>query len=68
MFIKTVLSRIRNDFVFISACEHCRYEHRRHDGYADAYFCTQVVPGQACPKCGKNSAGELVGEPENTDA
>ena len=58
MIIKEVLSRHRNDFSFTCGCEHCGHTFRRGDGYADHYFCTEVVPGQHCPECGLNSHGE----------
>lgn len=68
MFIKQVVWRHRNDFHFIAKCEHCGHEHRRGDGYANEFFCLEVVPGQACPRCGKNSHGEQVREPALGDS
>jgi len=61
MIIKDVIWRHRNDFHFIAYCKYCGHEHRRSDGYADEYFCERVVPGQSCPKCGRNEAGIFGG-------
>jgi hypothetical protein len=58
MRIVEILSRHRNDFSFICGCEHCGHQYRRGDGYADAYYCLRVVPGQHCPECGLNTYGE----------
>lgn len=60
MRIVRVIERYRNDFSFICGCEHCGHEFRRGDGYADAFFYLKVVPGQHCPKCGKNTYGALA--------
>lgn len=62
MYIKEMLSRNRNDFTFICACEHCGHEFKRGDGYADSYFQLKVIPGQHCPKCRTNAHGEREGE------
>lgn len=59
MHIQEITWRHRNDFHFICACRHCEHAFKRGDGYADEYFCRVVVPGQHCPKCGKNEDGEL---------
>lgn len=59
MFIKGVTWRHRNDFHFTAKCPWCGHEEKRRDGYADAYFCMHVVPGQHCPKCGFDQQGHL---------
>lgn len=67
MFIKTITWRYRSDFHFIAKCEHCEYEHKRGDGYADEHFCLKVVPSQPCAECGKNSYGRTREEQELHD-
>jgi hypothetical protein len=58
MRIIKVLERIRNDFHWLGKCEHCGYETRYGDGYADEYYCLTIVPHRYCDKCGLNSHGE----------
>lgn len=57
MRIKEVTWRHRNDFHFTAECEHCQHVAKYGDGYADHFYCTQVVPNRYCPECGKNSYG-----------
>lgn len=58
MHIAEITWQHRNDFHFICECEFCGHRYKRGDGYADAFFCHRVVPGQHCPKCGLNARGE----------
>lgn len=58
MRIQEVTWRHRNDFHYIAACEHCSHEVKYADGYADNFYCTQVVPNRSCPKCGLNTYGK----------
>lgn len=59
MRIKEITWRHRNDFRFIGQCEHCGHEQEYGDGYADHYYCTEVIPkGRFCPKCDLNSYGQ----------
>ena len=55
-----VLSRHRNDFTWEGKCRHCKHVCKWGDGYADHYYCTQVVPGRHCPECGLNCHGEKI--------
>lgn len=66
MKIDQIVSRHRNDFVWIGKCRHCGHTCRYGDGYADRYYCTEVAPARHCPKCGLNCAGEKKALP--TDA
>ena len=64
MRIKEITWRHRNDFHYIAACEHCGYETKYADGYADNFYCTVVVPHRHCEKCALNSYGEA---PKNSE-
>lgn len=55
MKIKTIESQHRRDFTAIYECEHCGVA-KRGDGYDDAYFHNQVIPGMKCDACGKTAA------------
>jgi hypothetical protein len=57
MRIIEVTNRYRNDFHWKGECEHCQHVEHYGDGYADHYYCQQVVPGRYCPQCGLNSHG-----------
>lgn len=65
MEVHRLIERHRNDYSFIAKCPNCGFEHKRGDGYADAFFVTQVVPNQHCPECDLNSFGET---PEQAEA
>jgi len=56
MKIKEIISQHRRDFTAIYVCEHCGNEEKM-DGYDDANFHQNVIPGFKCSKCGK-TAGE----------
>ncbi len=58
MVIREVTYRNRNDFAFVAACHFCRATSTWGDGYADAYYQTQVFPARHCPHCGMNEHGE----------
>lgn len=64
MRIKEVTWRHRNDFRFTAECEHCQHVASYGDGYADHFYCTQVVPNRYCPECGLNSYGNACPAPE----
>jgi len=57
MRIQEITWRYRNDFHFTAQCEHCGHATKYGDGYADNYYCTQVVPNRYCPECGLNFHG-----------
>lgn len=57
MRITEVTWRHRNDFHFKAQCEHCSHIAKYADGYADHFYCTQVVPNRHCPECNLNSYG-----------
>lgn len=59
MRIIEVTNRHRNDFHWVGQCEHCDHVEKYGDGYADNFYCTQVVPGRYCPECGRNSHGDV---------
>ena len=48
MHIKAILSQHRRDFTALYECGHCGHTHD------DDHFHQNVVPGRACPQCGKN--------------
>lgn len=54
MKIQKIISRNRRDFYAIYKCEHCGLE-KKGAGYDDAYFHNTVIPGMACPVCGKRA-------------
>lgn len=56
MKIKTITSQHRRDFRAIYECDHCGHEHEGQ-GYDDANFHQNVIPGMKCQECGK-TAGE----------
>lgn len=58
MRIKEITQRYHNDFHYIAECEHCGKSQRYGDGYADSFYCYQVVPNRHCEECGLNSYGE----------
>lgn len=58
MKIVEVPFRNRNDFHWVGECESCGHRQKYQDGYADSFYCTQVVPGRFCSECGLNSHGE----------
>ena len=57
MRIKEITWRHRNDFHYTAECEHCGNVDKYGDGYADNFYCTQVVPNRHCCDCGLNSYG-----------
>lgn len=57
MRIEKITYRSRNDFHWIGLCEHCGHEQKYGDGYADGFYCLQVVPHRHCSKCDLNSYG-----------
>lgn len=57
MRIKEITWRHRNDFHFTAQCEHCGHVAKYSDGYADNFYCTQVVPNRYCDECNLNSYG-----------
>lgn len=59
MHIAEVTWRDRNDFHFVAFCRHCKQTSRWGDGYADAFYQTQVLPARHCPHCGLNEHGEV---------
>lgn len=58
MYIVKLISRHRDDFHFVAMCRSCRKISRWGDGYADAFYQTQVFPARHCPHCGVNEHGE----------
>ena len=58
MRIQEVIWRNRNDFHYTARCEHCDNVTTYRDGYADNFYCTQVVPNRYCCDCGLNSYGK----------
>lgn len=50
MKIKTVINQHRRDFEALYVCEGCGHE-KKGDGYDDANFHNNVIPGLICPKC-----------------
>lgn len=58
MRIERITWRHRNDFHWIGRCEHCDHEESYGDGYADEFYCLNVVPARFCPECDTNSVGE----------
>lgn len=52
MYIAEITWRHRNDFHFVSLCEHCGDKDRWGDGYADEYYQKQVFPHRQCQLCG----------------
>lgn len=65
MRIDEITWRHRNDFHWIGKCEHCGHTDRFGDGYADEFYCLNVVPSRHCEKCGLNSHGDKAAEIEN---
>lgn len=55
MRIVEITRRYHNDFHWIGRCEWC--DHREHygDGYADHFYCMEVVPNRVCDNCGSTS-------------
>lgn len=52
MEIHEITFRNRNDFHWKGRCENCEHIERYGDGYADAFYCQEVVPNRECEKCG----------------
>lgn len=62
MRLKEVLNRHRNDFTWLGECRHCGHTRKYYDGYADRFYCEQVVPSRYCDECGLNCHGERAPE------
>lgn len=56
MKIKRIISQYRRDFRADYECESCGHIEHNGDGYDDANFHENVIPGMKCQKCGKTSA------------
>lgn len=56
----------RNDCTMDLQCEHCLHEVKVTSAYNDEFYRVKVVPTRHCPKCGKNSAGNIM--PRDTAA
>lgn len=59
MKIREMLYQIRRDFWATFECEGCGFvdkgkKGRGVRGYDDRYFHDTVIPGMACPQCGKS--------------
>ena len=55
MKIKKIINQHRRDFTAVYECEHCGDEYKGN-GYDDANFHQNVIPGMECPKCGKTAS------------
>ncbi len=64
MTIKKITFSLRRDFSAIMECEHCQHTQKITSGYDDAYYHERVIPVMTCQKCGKNRAG-VVPEQRN---
>lgn len=62
MKIKEILNHHRNDFTATMECEHCGHVQKLTTGYNDAYYHDRVIPAMTCGGCGKNRAGEVPAE------
>ena len=52
MKIKKIIFQAGRDYEAIYECEHCGHE-QKSPGYEGAIFCTKVIPGMRCLRCGK---------------
>jgi len=57
MFISKILSQHGRDFTALIVCEHCATHAKLDTGYNDAYYHDHVLPAITCGTCGKNRAG-----------
>lgn len=56
----------RNDCHYEIECEHCGNKEIDKYGYNDEYYRVKVIPAKHCSKCGKDSKGELIPQPNYT--
>ena len=52
MKIKQIIFQDGRDYEAIYECEHCGHE-QKSPGYEGDIFCTKVIPGMRCLRCGK---------------
>lgn len=57
MRIIRIMRQHRRDFTAIYKCEHCGHEVEAN-GYDDAHFHNNVVPGMICSECKKTASDD----------